>query len=211
MNYKGYNIAMHELGHNVEQVLSFNKVDYTLLRSVPNTAFTEGFAFVFQSRDMDILGFKQEDKNKDALDAINSLWMTYEISGVALVDMYTWRWMYKNQDATPAQLKDAVIQIAKDVWNQYYAPVFGQKDVILLAVYSHLIHSGLYVPDYPLGHIIAFQVEEYLKKGNLAKDMERMCVQGSITPNLWMEKAVGQPISTKPMLDAAERALAAIK
>lgn len=211
MNYKGYNIAMHELGHNVEQVLSFNKVDYTLLRSVPNTAFTEGFAFVFQSRDMDILGFKQEDKNKEALDAINSLWMTYEISGVALVDMYTWRWMYKNPDATPAQLKDAVIQIAKDVWNQYYAPVFGQKDVILLAVYSHLIHSGLYVPDYPLGHIIAFQVEEYLKKGNLAKDMERMCVQGSVTPNLWMERAVGQPISTKPMLDAAEKALAIIQ
>jgi hypothetical protein len=211
MNYKGYNIAMHELGHNVEQVLSFNKVDYTLLRGVPNTAFTEGFAFVFQSRDMDILGFKQEDKNKDALDALNSLWMTYEISGVALIDMYSWHWMYKNPAATPAQFKDAVIQIAKDVWNQYYAPVFGKKDVILLAVYSHLIHSALYVPDYPLGHIIAFQVEEYLKNGNLAKDMERMCTQGSVTPNLWMEKAVGQPISTKPMLDAAEKALKVIQ
>jgi hypothetical protein len=211
MNYKGYNIAIHELGHNVEQVLSFNKVDYTLLRGVPNTAFTEGFAFVFQSRDLDILGFKQEDKNKEALDAINSLWMTYEISGVALIDMYTWRWMYKNPNASPAQMKDAVIQIAKDVWNQYYAPVFGEKDVILLAIYSHFINSGLYTPDYPLGHIIAFQVEEYLKKGNLAKDMERMCAQGSVTPNLWMEKAVGQPISTKPMLDAAEKALKVIQ
>jgi hypothetical protein len=211
MNYKGYNIAMHELGHNVEQVLSFNKVDYTLLRSVPNTAFTEGFAFVFQSRDMDILGFKQEDKNKEALDAINSLWMTYEISGVALIDMYSWRWMYKNPNASPVQMKDAVIQIAKDVWNQYYAPIFGEKDVILLAIYSHFINSGLYTPDYPLGHIIAFQVEEYLKKGNLAKDMERMCAQGSVTPSLWMEKAVGQPISTKPMLDAAENALAVVK
>lgn len=211
MNYKGYNIAMHELGHNVEQVLSFNKVDYTLLRSVPNTAFTEGFAFVFQSRDLELLGLKQEDKNKEALDAINSLWMTYEISGVALVDMYTWRWMYQNPNATPAQLKDAVIQIAKDVWNQYYAPVFGEKDVILLAIYSHMVNSGLYTPDYPLGHIIAFQIEQYLKKGDLAKDMERMCVQGAITPNLWMEKAVGQAISTKPMLDAAEKALVVIQ
>ncbi len=211
MNYKGYNIAMHELGHNVEQVLSFNKVDYTLLRGVPNTAFTEGFAFVFQSRDLELLGFKDKDVNKEHLDALNSLWQTFEISGVALVDMYAWRWMYKNPDATPAQLKDAVIQIAKDIWNEFYAPIFGQKDVILLAIYSHLIHSGLYVPDYPLGHIIAFQIEEYLKKGNLAMDMERMCVQGSITPNLWMEKAVGQPISTKPMLEAAKKAMAIIQ
>ncbi len=211
MNYKGYNIALHELGHNVEQVLSFNKVDYTLLRGVPNTAFTEGFAFVFQSRDLELLGFKEKDVNKEHLDALNSLWQTFEISGVALVDMYAWRWMYKNPDATPAQLKDAVIQIAKDVWNEFYAPVFGEKDVFILAIYSHTINSGLYTPDYPLGHIIAFQVEEYLKKGNLAKDMERMCVQGAITPNLWMEKAVGQPISTKPMLDAAEKALAVIK
>ncbi|MFH2004207.1 MAG: hypothetical protein ABIK27_05640, partial [Bacteroidota bacterium] len=69
----------------------------------------------------------------------------------------------------------------------------------------------LYTPDYPLGHIIAFQIEQYLKKGNLAKDMERMCVQGSLTPNLWMEKAVGQSISTKPLLDAAEKALAVIQ
>jgi hypothetical protein len=211
MNYKGYNIAIHELGHNVEQVLSFNKVDYTLLRGVPNTAFTEGFAFVFQSRDMDILGYKQEDKNKDNLEALNSLWMTYEISGVALIDMYAWRWMYKNPSANPAQFKDAVIQIAKDVWNQYYAPVFGNKDVILLAIYSHMINSGLYLPDYPLGHIIQFQVEQFLKKGNLAKDMERMCELGSITPNLWIQKAVGQAISTKPMLDAAEKALTVIK
>lgn len=211
MNYKGYNIALHELGHNVEQVLSFNKVDYTLLRGVPNTAFTEGFAFVFQSRDLELLGFKDKDVNKEHLDALNSLWQTFEISGVALVDMYAWRWMYKNPNATPAQLKDAVIQIAKDVWNEFYAPVFGEKDVFILAIYSHTINSGLYTPDYPLGHIIAFQVEEYLKKGNLAKDMERMCVQGSITPNLWMEKAVGQSISTKPMLDAAEKALAIIQ
>lgn len=211
MNYKGYNIALHELGHNVEQVLSYNKVDYTLLRGVPNTAFTEGFAFVFQSRDLELLGFKEKDVNKEHLDALNSLWQTYEISGVALVDMYAWRWMYKNPNATPAQLKDAVIQIAKNVWNEFYAPVFGEKDVILLAIYSHMVNSGLYTPDYPLGHIIAFQIEQYFKQGNLAKDMERMCVQGSITPNLWMEKAVGQPISTKPMLDAAEKALSVIQ
>ncbi|MFQ6093332.1 MAG: hypothetical protein ACE5OR_11800 [bacterium] len=52
MNYKGYNIALHEFGHNVEQVFSLNRVDHTLLRGVPNTAFTEGFAFGLQPRDL---------------------------------------------------------------------------------------------------------------------------------------------------------------
>ena len=41
MDYKGYNVAMHELGHNVEQVFSLYEVDHTLLAGVPNNAFTE--------------------------------------------------------------------------------------------------------------------------------------------------------------------------
>ena len=44
--------------------------------------------------------------------------------GVALVDMAVWHWMYDHPNATPAQLKDATLQISKDVWNKYYAPVF---------------------------------------------------------------------------------------
>ena len=52
MDYKGYNIAVHELGHNVEQTFSLNYVDHTLLAGVPNTAFTEAMAFVFQERDL---------------------------------------------------------------------------------------------------------------------------------------------------------------
>src|SRR5207237_432745 len=46
MNYKGFNIAVHEMGHNVEQTFSLNDVDHTLLKGVPNTAFTEALAFV---------------------------------------------------------------------------------------------------------------------------------------------------------------------
>ena len=41
MDYKGFNIAVHEMGHNVEQVISLNDIDHTLLEGVPNTAFTE--------------------------------------------------------------------------------------------------------------------------------------------------------------------------
>ncbi len=42
MDYKGFNIAVHEMGHNVEQTLSLNDVDHTLLQGVPNTAFHRG-------------------------------------------------------------------------------------------------------------------------------------------------------------------------
>ena len=31
MDYKGYNIAVHEFGHNVEQTITMNDVDYYVL------------------------------------------------------------------------------------------------------------------------------------------------------------------------------------
>ncbi len=210
MNYKGFNIAVHELGHNVEQVFSLNEVDHTLLQGVPNTAFTEAFAFVFQSRDLPILGLKKEDPQAEQLNALDTYWSTFEIAGVGLIDIYTWHWMYDHPTASPAQLNEAMQTIAKEVWNKYYAPVLGMNDQILLAIYSHIIDAGLYLPDYPLGHIISFQIEQYLKDKNLATEMERMCKLGAITPDGWMKAAVGNPISTEPLIKAAETAIKAM-
>ena len=70
-----------------------------------------------------------------------------------------------------------------------------------------MIDDGLYLPDYPLGHIIAFQIEQYLKDKNLGEEMERMCTLGAITPDAWMQAAVGGPISVEPLLEAASEAL----
>ena len=207
MNYKGYNIAIHELGHNVEQVFSLNKVDYTLLQGVPNTAFTEAFAFVFQKRDLELLGLAEADPNREDLDALNQLWSAAEIAGVALVDMAVWHWMYDHPEASAAELREAVVSIARNVWNQYFYPVLGHKDAPILAIYSHMIDGGMYLPDYPIGHIIQFQIEEYIKGKNLGQEMERMCVQGSITPTVWMKQAVGENISVEPILKAANKAL----
>lgn len=211
MNYKGYNIAIHELGHNVEQVLSLNKIDHTLLNGVPNTAFTEAFAFVFQARDLELLGQTADDADAEPMKALAQLWSTCEIAGVSLVDMKVWRWMYENPEATAADLKAALLRISKEVWNTYFAPVFGVEDSIILGIYSHMISIGMYLPDYPLGHIIAFQIESYLKGKNLGKEMERMCVLGRITPDAWMEAAVGEAISTEPMILAANEALKILK
>ncbi|OQX95301.1 hypothetical protein B6I21_06140 [candidate division KSB1 bacterium 4572_119] len=207
MKYKGYNIAVHELGHNVEQVLSLNGMDYVLLEGVPNTAFTEGFAFVFQGRDLSLLGLKKEDPMAEHMKALDTFWGTFEIAGVGIVDMRIWRWMYEHPKATPEQLKQATIQIAKDVWNEFFAPVLGMEDQILLSIYSHIIDVALYTPDYSLGHIISFQIEQYLKDKNLGTEMERMCKLGSITPDAWMNAAVGEGISTAPLISAAELAV----
>jgi hypothetical protein len=208
MNYKGYNIAVHEMGHNVEQTLSMKDMDYWLLNGVPNTAFTEALAFVFQARDLELLGLSQPDAQAEAMRTLNDFWGTYEIAGVGLVDMGVWHWMYDHPNATPAELKAATIQIAKDVWNKYYAPVFHKKDVVLLAIYSHMIDSFLYLPDYSIGHMIAFQIEGQVNKaGKVGPEFERMVKSGNIAPDLWMKNATGQPVGSEALLKATDEAL----
>lgn len=209
MDYKGFNIAVHEMGHNVEQVISLDDIDYTLLRGVPNTAFTEAFAYVFQEQDLMLLDLDiPEEKTDEAIKALNDFWMMYEITGVSLVDMKIWHWMYDHPGATPAELKAAVMEIARDVWNSHYASVFGKRDVTLFAIYSHIIHSQLYLPDYALGHLILVQVREQMKKaGSIGAEFERMARAGNIAPDLWMENATGAPVGAEAMLEATARAL----
>jgi hypothetical protein len=208
MNYKGFNIAVHEMGHNVEQTFSLNDNDYTLLQGVPNTAFTEALAFVFQGHDLELLGLPAPDAKSQAEKTLNDFWGTYEIAGVALVDMAVWHWMYDHPQATPQQLDQATVQISKDIWNRYYAPVFHKNDVVLLGVYSHMIDSFLYLPDYPIGHMIAFQIEEQMKKaGSIGPEFERMARMGRITPDLWMERATGRPVGPEALLEATQQAL----
>jgi hypothetical protein len=208
MNYKGYNIAVHELGHNVEQVFSLYDVDHTLLSGVPGNAFTEALAFVFQARDLELLGLAKPDAESERMRALNDFWQTWEIAGVALVDIAVWHWMYDHPKATAAELRAATEGIARAKWNQWYAPILGGKDSVLLGIYSHMISYPLYLPDYPLGHMIAFQIERHLaKKGPLGVEFERMAKFGAVTPDLWMEHATGAPVGAGPLLEATAAAL----
>jgi hypothetical protein len=212
MNYKGYNIAVHELGHNVEQTFSLNTIDYYSLNGVPNTAFTEALAFVFQGRDLELLGLQSPGAKAEALKTLDDFWSTYEICGVSLVDMRVWHWMYEHAQAQPGDLRAAVLQISKDVWNRFYAPAFHEKDIVLLGVYSHMIDSFLYLPDYPIGHMIAFQIEEHMKRtGKIGPEFERIARQGRLAPDLWMKEATGSPVGPESLLAAAERALSIVK
>jgi hypothetical protein len=211
MNYKGYNIAVHEFGHNVEQTISLNDVPNYMINGVPNTAFTEALAFVFQQRDLFLLNMKDANPEKDYLKTLDIFWSVYEIMGVSMVDMKMWQWLYANPNSTAVELRDAVLQISKDVWNTYYAPVFGVKDQTILGIYSHMINSPMYLPNYAFGHLIHFQLEEHFKTHEFAPEVLRIFALGQLTPNEWMKQAVGTPLSNEAILKATEVAVEKLK
>ena len=211
MDYRGFNIGIHELGHNVEQTITMNDVDFYSLTGIPNVGFTEAIAFLFQRKDLELLGLENQNPKADHYFALSYFWASFEIMGVSLVDMQVWEWMYANPNATPAQLREAVIRIAKEVWNTYFAPVFGIEDQTILAIYSHMIMLAIYLPNYPIGRIIDFQISQFVEGKNLADEIDRMFTQGRIVPQLWMEGAVGNRISTEPLLRATEKAISALR
>jgi oligoendopeptidase F len=212
MNYKGYVIAVHEFGHNVQQIISLNDVDYYMMQGVSNSAFSEALAFIFQERNLALLGMPETNPDKNYLRDLDTFWGTYQIMGVSLVDMRAWKWLYEHPEADARQLKEAVIRIAEDVWNNYYAGVLGgMKDEPILAVCSHMVHYPLYLSRYSYGQLIKFQIEQYIDGKDFAAEIERMFSMGRLTPNLWMKNAVGKEISSKPLLEAAEEAMKYIK
>ena len=220
MDYKGYNIAVHEFGHNVEEVISLYDMDYYTLAGIPNTGFTEASAFLFQERDLEILNYElgiKNDANEDNSKLLiqnstfDMIWGMYEIMGVSLVDMRMWQWLYANPNATAADLREAVLAIAADVWNAYYYPILGEKDSPLLGIYSHMVGYALYLPAYPIGNLVQYQLEEHLAKcatpEEWAKEYTRIYQQGCLTPNAWMRGAVGSPMSVEPILKAVREQL----
>ena len=209
MDYKGYNIAVHEFGHCVEQVLDMYFIDHYMLSGVPNTAYTEASAFLWQHRDLQLLpGAKMGNGVNNPNEVLDQFWSMYEIMGVSLVDMAMWRWIYAHPKATAKELCEATLQIAKDVWNQYYEPVLGEHDCILLGVYSHMVNAPMYLPNYPLGHIVQYQLEEHLAKSKnqleFAREYMRIYRLGRLTPKQWMIEAVGEAPSIEPILRAVD-------
>ncbi|MBW6500700.1 MAG: hypothetical protein K0B05_04825 [Bacteroidales bacterium] len=207
MDYKGYNIAIHEFGHNVEQTISLYDIENYMMSGVPNTGFTEALAFMFQSRDLMLLDVSEDQGNKERMQTLDRAWSLMEIMGVGMVEMKVWKWLYENTEATPGQLKAQFISSAVEVWNDYFGPVMGVQDSPILAIYSHMIEVPLYLPNYAYGQIIESQIEEYLKGKDFAGETDRMFRQGKLTPQQWMEGAVGKKISPQPVIDALNAAL----
>ena len=205
MDYKGYNIAVHEFGHCVEQVLDMYIIDHYMLSGVPNTAYTEASAFLWQHRDLQLLpDGKMGNGINNPDEVLDQFWSMYEIMGVSLVDMAMWRWIYAHPKTTAKELCEATQQIAKEIWNAYYEPILGEHDCILLAVYSHMVNAPMYLPNYPLGHIVQYQLEEHLAKcktqQEFAQEYMRIYRLGRLTPKQWMIEAVGEAPSIDPIL-----------
>ena len=65
----------------------------------------------------------------------------------------------------------------------------------------------MYLPDYAIGHIVAFQLGERLRQAPFGEEVERMMRLGRLTPDAWMREAVNGPVSAEPLFAAARQAL----
>ncbi|HIA72387.1 MAG TPA: hypothetical protein EYO01_06795 [Phycisphaerales bacterium] len=204
LGWDGFDTAMHELGHNLEQLISTHFVPRPLLRNVPNTACTEAFAFLYQNKAKEVVGLPEEDEAKAfAFASVEGLLAACQIAGPSLVELYTWRWLYKNPKATPEKLRDEMLSIAKDVWDTYFKEYFGEDHYHILAAYQHMIGYPLYLPDYTIGHVISHQIKSHMRGKDLAAETKRICSIGRLTPDQWMKNAVGSPISASQLIEDA--------
>ena len=211
LGWDGFDTAMHELGHNLEQLISTHFVPRPLLRNVPNTACTEAFAFLYQNKAREVVGIQEDDETKAfAVASIEGLLSACQIAGPSLVELYTWRWLYENPETTPEVLRDKMISIADDVWNKYFKDQFGEDPYHILAAYQHMIGYPLYLADYTIGHVISHQIKSHMRGKDLAGETKRICSIGRLTPDLWMKRAVGNGISAKQLIDDAKIGLTQI-
>ncbi|MEE2912794.1 MAG: hypothetical protein VX436_03220 [Planctomycetota bacterium] len=212
LGWDGFDTAMHELGHNLEQLISTHFVPRPLLRNVPNTACTEAFAFLYQNKAKQVVGIEEENEAKSfAIASIEGLLAACQIAGPSLVELYTWRWLYKNPKTTPGELRDQMMSIAQDVWSKYFASHFGEDPYNILAAYQHMIGYPLYLADYTIGHVISHQIKSHMRGKDLAAETKRICSIGRLTPDLWMKQAVGSSISALQLIDDAAAGLLLLK
>ncbi|MFM1868721.1 MAG: hypothetical protein RL591_2129 [Planctomycetota bacterium] len=210
LGWDGFDTAMHELGHNLEQLCSTYFVSRPALRGVPNTACTEAFAFLYQSLAKRVLGLEDAAaaNRQFAVDSVATMLSACQIAGPSLLELRAWRWLYANPTATPAALRAEVLRIAEDLWKRFYERDFGQDPYRILAAYQHMIAHPLYLPDYTLGHMMSHQIRSYMRGKDLAGETKRITSLGCLTPDLWMRRAVGGPVSAAPLAADASAGLA---
>jgi len=213
LGWDGFDTAMHELGHTLEQVISTSFAPRPALRDVPNTACTEAFAFLYQSLGRKVLGLLTPEEEAQAFDfdAVQTFASACQIAGPALLELRVWNWMYANPSANAEALRTEVLRVADDLWREYYELDFGSDPYHLLAAYQHMIGHPLYLPDYPIGHVISHQIRSHMRGKDLASETKRICSIGRVTPDLWMRRAVGSGIDVAPLARDADVGLRHLK
>jgi len=206
LGWDGFDTAMHELGHNLEQLCSTHFVPRPALRGVPNTACTEAFAFLYQALAPRVLGIEVDSQRDADYAAAQTMLEACQIAGPALLELHAWRWLYANPTARAESLREEVLRIADDLWTRYYAEYLGADPYATLAAYQHMIGYPLYLADYALGHIISHQIRTHVHGRDLSAETHRICAIGQVTPDAWMRIAVGSGIDATVL---GEDALAA--
>ncbi len=209
LGWDGFDTAMHELGHNLEQLCSTFFAPRPSLRGVPNTACTEAFAFLYQSLGKRVLAIEPEGGSARAfaIDSVQTMLAACQIAGPSLLELYVWRWMYANPTANAAQLRSEVLAVADRLWKQFYERDFGPDPYRLLAAYQHMIAHPLYLADYTLGHVMSHQIRSFMRNKDIAAETKRVTSIGRLTPELWMQRAVGGGVSISPLASDAADAL----
>lgn len=207
LGWDGFDTAMHELGHTVEQVISANFAPRPALRGVPNTACTEAFAFLYQSLAKRVLGLvdPEAEERAFAIESVQTMLAACQIAGPSLLEIRLWRWLYDHPDASADEVRAALLEIADELWERFYRRDFGPDPYRILGAYQHMIAHPLYLADYTLGHVISHQVRSHLRGRDLAAETIRICSIGRVTPDLWMRRAVGGPISIEAMASDAAK------
>lgn len=212
LNYKNFKVGMHEIGHTIQQNVGTNMTDYYLLKGIPCSPYTEAMADLIFYRSLVGLGIHREYTEKQRLNnALASFWFVREMGAEALHEIRVWHWLYDHPEASVAALKKATIDIAKDIWNQYFSEIFGVRDIPIFAIYNHFISGALYLHSYPIGNIVLMQLEEHFEGKDFASEMIRTGKIGKLTPDLWMIEATGAPLSSEPLLKTMRKALESYK
>jgi len=210
LDFKAFRIAMHELGHVVCGVYTTKNIDHYILADVPTSGITEGIAELLAFKNTEGLGLTQQrsfEEQKEML-SLAALWYLVDIGGQSLTEIETWKWMYLHPEATAAELQNAVLHISGEIWNKYYASVFGGiKDQHILSLYNHFITGSLYLFNYFIGDVVMFQLYDAFMPGNLEDGLKNACCEGQTLPELWMLHAVGEKISLKPLMGTAQKAI----
>ena len=78
-----------------------------------------------------------------------------------------------------------------------------------------MVNAPMYLPNYPLGHIVQYQLEEHLaqckSQAAFADEYARIYKLGRLTPKQWMIEAVGEAPSIEPILRAVDTLCAALQ
>jgi hypothetical protein len=209
-NFAAYGTAMHELGHAVEQSVSVGRAARPALKGVPGSCAVESVANVFCDTRFKLVGVKLSTEDIEPLDqmTIESMLASCQMAAPSLLELRVWWWLYDRPDATAEQLRDAVLETAADIWSEFFEPYFGPDPYYLPAAYQHMIGYPLYLANYVLSDIALQQMRAYVRDKDVAAELMRWYLIGRLTPDLWMERAVGAPLSAEPLLRDADRVLA---